>query len=331
MSIMLVHATRGHLVENMFRGDVVAVNADHKIIFSLGEPDKKTYWRSAAKPFQVLPFIEADGMKEYGVTNSELALMCASHGGEAKHVEGVSELLEKVGFTEADLRCGSAPPMHQPSMRSLLKQGQIWSQLHNCCSGKHTAMLALAAMRNYDTADYERVTHPVQREMLQAVAQSTGMEQEKIGIGIDGCGVPIYYMPLVKMAGAYALLSQPEKAGTSERCEALLRISEAMTKNPWYVAGTDRLDTILMEVTQGKVLAKLGADGVYCVSVMNEGIGIALKIESGEVKVIDVVVVELLSRMNLISEREKKELDDRLDASIYNHRRDKIGKLETVF
>lgn len=328
MSEVLVQATRGNLVENIYRGDVVVVRRDGMILFSLGDPEKQTYWRSAAKPFQVLPFIEAGGLEEYQITPKELALLCASHGGEPEHVSLAASLLEKIGFSEPDLRCGSAQPMNAMAMSAMLKQGETWNQLHNCCSGKHAAMLALAAINNYDPDHYEQISHPVQQEMLQAVSQVTGVAAENIGIGTDGCGVPIYYLSLSSMAQAYASLSQPDECKHPARGCAMGKIANAMTQHPWFVAGTGRLDTILMEETQGKLLAKLGADGVYCVSVMGAGIGIALKIESGDVRVIDPLIVKLLYQMGFITETERAAMEEQLDFNIYNHRKEVIGKME---
>ncbi|MDW7671769.1 MAG: asparaginase [Bacillota bacterium] len=331
MSIVLAQATRNNHVENLYRGDAVVVNTDQKIMMFLGDPHKLTFWRSAAKPFQVLPFLEAGGMERFGITDKELALMTASHGGEPIHVVTAANLLAKMGLNEEALRCGSAPPMHQPSMINLLKSKKAWTPLHNCCSGKHGAMIALAAMKGYDPACYDDLSHPVQQEILSAISEVTGMDPETIGIGTDGCGVPIYYLPISRMAQAYALLATPDKHPDQKRRDGLRLIADVMTHNPWYVAGTGRLDTILMEVTEGKLLAKLGADGVYCVSVMGEGIGIALKIESGDVRVIQPVIVALLSQLGLINDNVTFQLHSLLDSSIYNHRREIIGRFETVF
>ena len=88
MSIELVHVYRDPYVESIHRGDVVAVK-DNKIVFSYGDPYKKTFWRSSAKPFQVIPFIKAGGLEKYHIEEHELALMTSSHSGEAEHVNTV--------------------------------------------------------------------------------------------------------------------------------------------------------------------------------------------------------------------------------------------------
>ncbi len=118
--------------------------------------------------------------------------MCASHGGEPEHVQAVGKLLKKIGFSEDDLRCGAAAPMYQPAARELLKKQESWTQLHNCCSGKHAGMLAIAALKGYSTEIYERIDHPVQQEALKVASEFADMAMEEIGIGVDGCGAPIF-------------------------------------------------------------------------------------------------------------------------------------------
>jgi L-asparaginase II len=331
MSVILAHATRNKLIENIYRGDAVVVNLRNERLYELGDIYKSTYWRSAAKPFQALPFVEAGGIEKYRINDRELALMTASHGGEPQHTVAVEGLLDKIGFSSTDLRCGSAPPMYHPAYKQLLRDHQPWSELHNCCSGKHSCMLALTAVKQYTAEHYDSLDHPVQQDLLKVVAEICEMETKNIGIGTDGCGVPIYYLPLLNMAKAYAVLSNPVQIDNERRQIALHRIAKAMTSHPYFVAGTKRLDTILMEVTGGRLLAKLGADGVYCVSVMDEGIGIALKIECGEIRVIEPVIVELLRKLQYINDLEHNELQQLLDFNIYNHRREIIGTLEAVF
>ncbi len=331
MTAELVHASRNSFVENIYRGDVVVVDQEGNTLFKLGDAKKPTYWRSSAKPFQILPFVEAGGLEAHDITGEELALMCASHGGEPEHIRAVGKLLHKINFSEDDLRCGAAAPMYQPAANDILKQQKEWTQLHNCCSGKHSGMLAIASMKGYPIDEYENIEHPVQQEALQIASEFTEVPVDQIGIGVDGCGAPIFYLPLNQMAKAYAMLSRPEVLPDPKRADALKTIGKAMTDHPWFVAGTGRLDTILMEVSQGRLLAKLGADGVYCVSVMGEGIGIALKIECGVIRAIEPVIVELLRRMYFISDAEAQEMGRQLDFSIYNHRKEVIGVMKTVF
>jgi len=335
MSQELVHGLRNGHLENIYRGDVVVVraaeNGEAEVICQVGDRLKKAFWRSSAKPFQVVPFIEAGGVKRYNLKNEELALMCSSHNGEEGHVKAVKGLLDKIGFKESDLRCGAVIPLHQNTAREFMKLQKEWTPLHNCCSGKHSGMLGVAAIKGYETGGYEKIEHPIQQEMLRTAAAVTGVPKEDIGIGVDGCGAPIFYLPIFNMARAYALLSQPDLFDDQKRSEAIKQLAGAMTAHPWYVAGTGRLDTILMEVTGGRVLAKIGADGVYCVSIMGRGIGIALKIECGLAKPIEPVIVELLRRLGYIDREEEQSLKERLDFKVYNRRSEAVGEIKAVF
>lgn len=331
MSVELVHVIRGELVESIHRGDLVVVDNNGDIILEIGDSNKTTFWRSSAKPFQVIPMIEAGGVEKYGFSGEEIALMTASHGGEEKHVNTIKSIFKKLGHDINILDCGKAYPMYMKAGLELVKKGEDYGSAHNPCSGKHSSMIALAMLKGYDIKDYIKVEHKVQREMINIVGEMTELEEKDIKIAIDGCGVPVFGMPIYNMALAYAKLSKSDALKNEKRRESLKLVAKAMTENPYYVAGTERLDTVLMEVTKGRLLAKLGAESVYCISVMNQGIGIALKIEDGSYRAIDPVIIELLRRLRLISEEELKELKDRCKVTLKNHREDIIGMMKAVF
>ncbi len=331
MSEVLVHVTRGKEVESLHRGDLVVIDCNASILYSIGDPYRKTYWRSAAKPFQVLPVIESGGIEKYGFTGEELAVMTASHGGEERHVRIVSEIFEKLGCDIDLLDCGVASPMNSGASKRVLKRGGIYQQVHNACSGKHSAMIALARLKGYPIEGYIKSNHPVQQEIFETIAQVTDLGKDEIGVGTDGCGVPVYYMPVFNMALAYARLARPECVKPDTRARALKIIAEAMTGHPYFVAGTERLDTHLMEVTKGRLVAKLGAEAVYCVGVMGRGIGIAFKIDDGNYRAIDPVIIEILRRLDLITPEEFEELRDRWEVKIKNHRKEVIGVIKAVF
>jgi L-asparaginase II len=330
MSEILAHVTRGGMVESIHRGDLVAVDTAGRIIYSIGDPHKKTFWRSAAKPFQVLPLVEAGGLERFMFSGEELALMTSSHGGEEGHVRTAAAILEKMGLPPGTLECGDAAPMYQRAANLLLQNGTEFGPLHNPCSGKHAAMMALALLRGYELPGYAQPVHPVQQEMLRTIADVTGLLPKDIHLGIDGCGVPVFGLPLYNMAVAYAHLSHPHKFPQPRR-EALEIIAAAMTRHPWFVAGTGRLDTVLMEATGGRILAKLGAEGVYNVSIMGEGIGLALKIEDGNTRAIDPVIIETLHHMGFLRKSELEALQKRRRVLVKNHRKETIGLIEAAF
>ncbi len=326
MSIELVHVMRGGEIESIHRGDIVGVDRDGKVLFEYGDKEKRTFWRSAAKPIQAIPFIEAGGLERYMVETKELALMTSSHNGEIKHREVLASLLTKLGKTVDDLDCGSARPMYEGEYKRMLTERIPFSPANNPCSGKHSCMLGLGILNEWDLADYILLEHPIQQTMVDMIAEMTNLKRDEVDIAIDGCGVPVFGLPIINMAIAYAKLAGPFTENTNRQA-TLKKISEAMTSEPFYVAGTDRLDTILMEETNGKILAKLGAESVYCMSVMDKNTGIAMKTEGGAYRALDSIIPELLLKHNYITEDEFERINSRLPLLVKNHRKQIVGKL----
>lgn len=331
MSEILLHYTRGGKVESLHRGDIAVVNVQGKIVDSVGNPELPMFWRSAAKPFQVLPFVDQGGIEKFKITKEELALMVSSHSGEQEHVNLVRQALEKVGLTEEALACGSAKPMNSKAAKAIMLQNQKYQAVHNACSGKHTGMLALAMMLGVTVEGYTEPDHQVQKIMHKAVADAAGLTPEQVEIGIDGCGVPVFYLPLNKMAYAYARLGKPEEGGWGERTGAVTMIRDAMLAHPGVVAGTGRIDTAVMKLTKGRILAKIGAEAVYCLAAVNDGIGISFKIEDGSYRAINPTVIGVLKRLDLITDAEHQELLAQFPPILKNHRGDIIGTVETLF
>ena len=323
MSVALVHVLRGGQVESIHRGDIVAVDSDGKIIFSYGDSSKRTFWRSSAKPFQVLPLLRSDGFKKFGFELKELALMSASHGGEKEHVKTVKNILNKIDLSIEDLDCGVSSPMHKKTYINMLKNNEEFTSANNPCSGKHSSMLAYGLIQDYDLKDYIDKNHIIQEHMLQTIIEVTDLEKKAIDIAIDGCGVPVFGLPIYNMALAYSHL-------VSSKEVHMTNVVEAMTRHPYYVAGTDRLDTILMEETNGKILAKLGAESVYCMGIKGQGIGIALKIEDGNYRALDALVPSLLLKHKFINSTEYDKINTRLTLEIKNHRKEKVGIIQSI-
>lgn len=328
MSEPLVHVIRGGQIESIHRGDWVIVNTEGKILAHKGDPMKRTFWRSSAKPFQAIPTLAAGAAERFNLTTSEISILCSSHNGEPGHVETVRGILRKMGFDDAALDCGASMPMSLDAALETARRGESFSALQNPCSGKHSGMLALSLLKQWSTEGYISKDHPVQTTMLKSISESVSLPEEKIGLAIDGCGVPVFELPIFNMALAYARLSKPEDHYTGDELKAAKSIGSAMTSAPFYVAGTGRIDTAIMEVTKGRILAKLGAESVYCVSIMSQGIGIALKIEDGAYRAIDPVIIDLLLRMNAIDDKERAALASFERPLLKNHRKEVIGHLE---
>ncbi len=330
MSKMLLNYTRGSHIENIHRGDVVAVSVKGDVIDAVGNENLPMFWRSAAKPFQALPFVKDGGMERYNITEEELALLVSSHSGEKNHVELVRDILRKLDLTEEDLDCGAARPMSGKAFADLIRNGEKPGAVHNPCSGKHSQILALSKMLGIPVKDYIRPDHKAERIIFRHVAMAAKMDESKLEIGIDGCGVPVFYLPLYNMALAYARLSAPEQGEWGEYENAAARILNAMSSYPQVLSGTGRIDAEVSIATKGRIVAKIGADAVYCIAVKGEGLGIAFKIENGSYQAVTPVVIGVLKRLKLLSEKETEYLDNKFPPVLKNHRGEVIGTIETL-
>ena len=331
MSEILVHVIRGEEIEGCHHGDLVVVDWQNNILKQVGDPNRLTYWRSGAKPFQLLPLLENGAIERFGFTKEEIAMMVSSHGGEEEHVRLIEKILQKIGCQEDELDCGFAPPLHSKTASEILRRGEEYTKFHHNCSGKHTGMLALIKLMGLSTKNYISQEHPIQKLMLSNIAHCLEIPENQVKVATDGCGVPVFGCPIRQMALAYAKLTVPEKAFIGEKAKAARIVQEAMTTQPFYVAGTGRIDTALMEVTGGRILAKLGAEAVYNVGIKDQGIGVCLKIDDGSFRAIDPVIVKLLNDMGFLTKKEFSLLEKFYRPLLKNHRGEIIGYLEAVF
>jgi L-asparaginase II len=304
-----------------------------RLVARLGDPGMATYMRSAAKPFQALPLVLAGGIERFSLTAADLALICASHGGTPEHTARAASLLDRGGFTTADLLCGAHPPMDRESARRLLEDGASPTPLHNNCSGKHAGMLLACRLLDLSTADYIDPAHPLQRQILGCVARLSGLPEESIGVGVDGCSAPTFHLPIEAAARSYAALAHGAGAGLTSSLdaplrEALERIVRSMGEAPEMVAGPGRFTTRLIAATGGRVVGKEGAEGFYTLAVRGPvALGIALKIADGGERCRDGVVLDVLRQAGSLSGAELAELADFYEPPLYNHRGLRTGSV----
>ena len=275
MTAFRIEATRGDIVESVHLVSAAVTDPSGRLIASAGDPDLLTYWRSAAKPFQALPLVEDGGADAFGLDSEELALTCASHSSEPRHLQVASRLLQKTGSREADLACGPHTPLGSAVAARVAREGIETTPLWSNCSGKHAGMLAQARHHGWPTSGYERAGHPVQERIRHEILRWTGAADDQLEIAIDGCTAACFGLPLRAMATAYARLATSDEP-------AAARIRNAMMDHPELVAGTGRFCTDLMQAWPHGVLAKVGAEGVYSAALIDAGWGIALKIEDGD-------------------------------------------------
>ena len=299
MGEVAVEVVRGGRVESRHRVDACVVDAMGTVVLAAGPVDAPVYPRSAVKPFQALPLVESGAAEAFGVSDEELALACASHGGEPMHVERVAAWLARLGLQDSDLACGPHPPLNAAAAAAMIAEGRRPTRLHNNCSGKHTGMLAACLHQGWPTAGYARPDHPLQRTIARDLAELAGLP-ELAAPGTDGCSLPAFVLPLRALALAASRLATVARP-------ALGPIGRAMRAHPELVAGTGRLCTVLMGAAP-EIIAKTGAEGVFLAASPSAGLGIALKAEDGATRAAEVALLALLDQLGLIPEQAREPL-----------------------
>ena len=282
---MQVELRRGTVVESRHRVHVAVVDGEGTLVAHAGDPELVTFWRSAAKPFQALPLVEDGAADRFNLTPEDLALICASHSSEPGQVARARELLQKIGCGERDLLCGPHRPLSEAVAKDYETRGVRLTAIYSNCSGKHAGMLALARHHGWPTEFYTRLEHPVQQRCLVEVSRWTDVPAGQIVIAVDGCGVACFAVPVRNMALAYARLEGP--------------ILEAMLIHPELLAGEGRPCTEMMRAHPGRVVTKVGAEGVYSALLVRERLGVALKVEDGHSVASALAMAAALSELGL--------------------------------
>ena len=300
-----VVAFRGTVVENTHVVHVAVTDSAGSIVRSFNDPMRLTLVRSAAKAAQAVVAVEAGIMDKFGFTSAELALMCASHSSEPEQVAAVLAMLAKLGLTEDALICGGHPALGDAVNKNWAETGYIPTSACNTCSGKHVGVLATALALGFDPAGYEKPEHPVQQHARVALAEVLGIEPGDITWATDGCGLPTPAFALERLADVYRRIASGETA-------AMKLVGEAMSAHPQNVGGSGRFCTELMQAFDGQVIGKFGADGTYAIGVrQNAGqpsMGIALKIEDGNVRVLYAAVCEVLEQLGVGTSQQRERL-----------------------
>jgi L-asparaginase II len=298
-------------------GHAVLVARDGAVLRAWGEPGFATYWRSAAKPIQAIPFASG-ALDAFGLGDRELAVACGSHDAEPFHVAAVRRILEASGARVADLLCG----VHDPGPLAGPRPPGGWTALHNNCSGKHAAMLAACRHRGWDTASYLQPEHPLQREIREFVGASAGRPAEDVPFGVDGCGLPTFFLPLADLARSFAWLQSGGGAASS-------RILDAMGRHPEMVGGTGNADSDLGRATKGRIVSKYGALGVVAAVHRDLGQALAVKLSAGTAQPARAVALAIMAESGWLAAGEREALAGHLAPRLSNHAGLEVGRLET--
>jgi len=330
MSKKLIEITRGNIVECCHYGDIAVVNTKGEVLYSVGEAEKFTYMRSSAKPLQGLNVILSGAAEHYNLTNKELAVICSSHYAEPYHLETIQSILSKIGLNHKHILGGTVTSLSAKYALQLAWERVELNSLYSDCSGKHSGMLAVCRHSNYPIENYLSPEHQCQQEILRDIAYICELEEDDIQIGIDGCSAPVHAMPLYNMALGYARFANPADLDPSYQ-EACNRIFDAMNEFPEMISGTNGFCTELIKLTNGKLIGKVGAEGVYCVGLRNCGIGFAVKIESGSMAVLPPVVIQILKDLAVLTAAELSALSKYEVMPNTNDLNTVVGKIGAAF
>jgi L-asparaginase II len=315
---------RGERVESWHRVSyAVADGAGRRL--GAGDPERPIFPRSAVKPLQALVLLESGAAARYAVSQEELALACASHGGEPLHVDAIRRWLARLGLDQASLECGAHPPLHGPSAERLLAAGRAPEPVHNNCSGKHTAMLTTARHLGAPLAGYIEADHPVQRRVAATLAEMAGVDALPAP-AVDGCGLPTYPLTLGQLATAMARLADPTSLSPARRA-ACREICAAMSAHPRLVAGSGRACTSIMTAA-AEVVVKSGAEGVYAAALPGLGLGLALKVEDGGSRAAPVALLALVETLGALRPEQRALLDEVARPLLRNHAGRVVGRIE---
>lgn len=331
---------RGASKENSHRAHVSVVDDTGELLYYFGDPRRFTLARSAAKPIQALAIMETGAIEEFGLNDRDIALMCASHSSEDVHIDQARMMLAKISAQESDLHCGGHAPISDVVNKTWIKADFTPTAICSNCSGKHVGMLAGSKAIKADIKGYCLPSHPMQTAVRRSTASVCEMQLDQIEWAVDGCNLPTPAFPLDRLALTYAKLASGADIPNTDdrRISNLGRIYHAMVSYPHLVAGTGRYCTKLMEVFEGSLVGKLGADACYGIGVRSSehtrrlgakgAIGISVKVEDGNIDVLYMVVTEILHQLEIGTEQQRRTLDSFHRPDMLNTMGNQVGHIE---
>ncbi|MEJ2051854.1 MAG: asparaginase [Calditrichota bacterium] len=313
---------RGDRVESIHQAEAVIVDDQGKVVVQTEHPDYRTFTRSTVKPFQAFPLLASGAFKKYEIQSKELAVICASHNGEPIHIDTVRRLQKRTGLSEGQLLCGAHKPMDEQASDALARGHIVPTPIYNNCSGKHTGMLLAARYQQLSLEDYINPEHPLQRQITGLISDLIG--RQDIYIGVDGCSAPTFYLTVREVA----ILFQKLADNTNK---IFSTIFEAMSGEPYLVAGRGRFDTVVMQVLSGTAVSKVGAAGVRGMALRRDGktYGLGLKVRDGSMEVSPTMLLSLLEYIGWLVPDNHPELHRFYQPEIRNYRDLLVGRIES--
>lgn len=320
---------RGGILECVHRGHICGVSDTGAVTHATGDPDFVTFLRSSAKPIQVLPVIERGLDKQYRLSDGEIAVMTGSHRAEPFHVKALESILSKTGGHEDELVCLPTYPLGETAREDLLKKGLPKRRIYHNCSGKHLSILMLCRALGCSTEDYWDIDNAAQQEILRHISIVAGYPAADIKVGVDGCGVPVFALPLRALAGAYMRMACPDTIPDPSVRRAVERVTRLMNENYEMVSGTNRICSLLL--MDPNIVAKGGAKGVYCFGLKRERLGFAIKVMDGSEDEWPFIVASILEQIGYENEETIHRLYRAFPLDVKNDNGRIVGKSKVVF
>ncbi|RAI91881.1 asparaginase [Paenibacillus pabuli] len=328
-SALLIKEYRAGVMECAHYGHISITDENGNVVYSAGDPHFRAFTRSSAKPFQAIPGIRAGIAGHYGLTAQEIAIMSSSHRSEPMHIQVLEQIESKIGLGEECLICAPSYPLNEESRNQWLRsQGEKRRILHNC-SGKHLGVLAYTQMKQADLGSYAEPEHPVQREILETMAYMAGIEQKEIKLGTDGCGFPVFSLPLSALSNAYLKLACPDLIEDPSTRSAVETITGAMNEYPLMVGGTQRVDSVLLE--DSNMVAKGGFKGVFGFALKKERLGITFKVLDGSEEEWAYIAQSILEQIGYSNQKTIERLAEVYPPDIRNDAGKVVGRAEIEF
>ncbi|MDQ2780856.1 MAG: asparaginase [Pseudomonadota bacterium] len=332
---ILVEVLRGGIVESAHRGALAIVDAEGAVHTQHGDIERPIFPRSAIKVMQALPLVESGAADRFGLDDAELALACASHSGEPVHTEAAASMLGKAGVDWKALECGTHWPYNDKATKTLAREQQVPTALHNNCSGKHSGFVCVGCLmadgdRRAFLRGYIEADHPVMREVTASIQSVTGYDLKRATRGTDGCSIPTFAIPLRNLAQGFARIGTGVGLRDGQ-ARAAARLRAAVAAKPMLVAGTGRFDTRVAQALGERVFCKVGAEGVYCAALPDLGLGVAIKMDDGNnARACEVVMAAVIERLVTLAESEQSLLRGLSDVALTNWNGVEVGRIRAA-
>ncbi|MCJ8009218.1 asparaginase [Lederbergia wuyishanensis] len=326
---VLIEETRNGLVENIHTGIICGVNDQLQSIYQIGDEEQYVYYRSASKPIQAIPIFLSNIIEKYNITDEEAALFTASQRGETYHIAALESLLQKLPANEEELFCPASYPLNAVPKEAMIREQKSKRRLYHNCAGKHLGFVTMCRELGFPVEGYWEESHPLQQKILGILSELSEVPQSKIKTGVDGCGVPVFAIPLKNMAITYLKLACPDLIKDEDMQKAVKKMTHVMNLHPNIVASEDFVCSALLR--DENIVAKGGAQGVYCFGLKKERIGFALKVLTGSEDVWPNVLASILEQIGYNNQQTISSLRKIRPAIIKNDAGIIVGEVKEKF